>query len=110
MNYDFTTLVTKAYGNNLHALGDGNFAIWSGDVNQDGIVESTDYSSVENSSQNFVFGYVNDDLTGDGIVESSDYSWLKTILNCSSSSPDLKHLNKLKAHMLNSAWSFFMIV
>ncbi|MFN8143786.1 MAG: hypothetical protein U0073_05150 [Bacteroidia bacterium] len=77
MNYDFTTLVTKAYGNNLHALGDGNFAIWSGDVNQDGIVESTDYSSVENSSQNFVFGYVNDDLTGDGIVESSDYSLIE---------------------------------
>ncbi|HRH66112.1 MAG TPA: hypothetical protein PLU53_07430 [Bacteroidia bacterium] len=75
--YDFSNQQTKAFGSNLRALGDGSFAIWSGDVNQDGIVESTDYSSVENSSQVFLFGYVNDDLTGDGIVESADYSLIE---------------------------------
>ena len=77
MTYDFSSLQSKAYGGNIHALGDGFFAIWSGDVNQDGFIESSDYSSVENSSQLFLFGYVNDDLTGDGIVESADYSLIE---------------------------------
>ncbi|MBK6444630.1 MAG: IPT/TIG domain-containing protein [Bacteroidetes bacterium] len=77
MTYDFSSLQSKAYGGNIHALGDGFFAIWSGDVNQDGFIESSDYSSVENSSQIFLFGYVNDDLTGDGIVESADYSLIE---------------------------------
>ena len=58
-------------------LSDGNFALWSGDINQDGLIESTDYSSIENSSQNFLFGYVPDDLNGDELVESADYSMIE---------------------------------
>ena len=56
------------------------WAIWSGDCSnlgspgQDGFIESSDYSAIENDSQNFVFGYGDTDLTGDALVESSDYS------------------------------------
>ena len=79
-NYDFTTGVAQAYGNNL-SDHNGTFCIYSGDVSngttsgqQDGIIESSDYAEVENSVQQFLSGYLVDDLTGDGIVESADYA------------------------------------
>ncbi|MCC7233392.1 MAG: SprB repeat-containing protein, partial [Bacteroidia bacterium] len=76
-HYDFTMSVSSAYGNNLRDLGNGRYAIWSGDVNQDGFVESSDFSQVENDSQQFLFGYVVSDLTGDNLVESSDYGLIQ---------------------------------
>ncbi|HRH66935.1 MAG TPA: hypothetical protein PLU53_11600, partial [Bacteroidia bacterium] len=77
VQYDFTNSSSSAYGNNLRDLGNGKFAIWSGDVNQDGFVESTDYSMVENDSQLFLYGYYVTDITGDVFVESSDYSLIE---------------------------------
>ncbi|HRH66603.1 MAG TPA: hypothetical protein PLU53_09935, partial [Bacteroidia bacterium] len=76
-NYDFSSAAAKAYGDNLADLGDGKFGLYSGDINQDGIIESGDYSAVENSSQVFLSGYFADDLTGDGLVESTDYSLIE---------------------------------
>lgn len=72
----------KAYGDNMKIVDSvlvGSvyqyvFAIYSGDVNQDGIVESSDYSQMENAVTFGYFGYIPEDLTGDGIVESADYS------------------------------------
>ena len=77
VEYDFTDAASKAFGNNLRDLGNGKFAVWSGDVNQDGFVESADFSTIENDSQLFLFGYYVSDLTGDGIVESADYSLIE---------------------------------
>ena len=78
---DFTTAINKAYGSNLTPLGDGFFALWSSDVSdgtspglQDGFIESTDYSEIENASQQFISGYTIYDITGDNLVESGDYS------------------------------------
>jgi len=48
------------------------FAIYSGDVNQDGIVDGTDASLVDNDAFNFVTGYVGTDVNGDDVVEASD--------------------------------------
>ena len=78
--YDFTTNANKAYGNNQVALSQGYFGIWSGDVNQDGIIESSDYSVIENDVVNFTAGYYSSDLTGDNLVESSDYSLIENNL------------------------------
>jgi hypothetical protein len=72
-NYDFTINANKAYGNNQINMGAGVFALYSGDVNQDGAIESSDYFQMENDVINILFGYLNTDLTGDGAVESSDY-------------------------------------
>ncbi|MBK6839918.1 MAG: proprotein convertase P-domain-containing protein [Bacteroidetes bacterium] len=80
MTYSFALNVSMAYGSNLYNLGDGNFALWSGDVNQDGIVESTDFSAIENDAQNFLSGYIVTDITGDALVESADYSLLENNL------------------------------
>ncbi len=80
--YDFTNAQSKAYGNNLYNLGDGNYAVYSGDISdaltatigmQDGIVEAQDYGDMENAVYITLTGYVTEDITGDGIVESSDY-------------------------------------
>ena len=43
-------------------------------MNQDQLIEASDYTAVENAALNFVFGYVPTDLTGDLLVEATDYS------------------------------------
>jgi hypothetical protein len=80
-SYSFANSVSKAFGNNLANLGDGNFALWSGDIShsslgvgfQDQIVESQDYVDMENAVTIILTGYVPQDLTGDGVVEATDY-------------------------------------
>ena len=72
VSYDFTTGAAQAYGGNQKDAGGGYFAIWGGDVNQDGIVDTGDMNPVENASANFVMGYVPEDANGDGIVDTSD--------------------------------------
>ena len=74
MNYDFTDLITKAFSSNMKQVDTSplTFGIYSGDVNQDGLVEATDLSMVDNESANFSTGYIPEDVTGDGIVDGSD--------------------------------------
>ena len=83
INYNFTDAVSKAYGNNLKDLADGSFGLWSGDIidaatfitgSQDGVIESSDYSELENAVNSILTGYIQQDITGDGVVESGDYS------------------------------------
>ncbi|MDQ3021874.1 MAG: hypothetical protein M3R36_15075 [Bacteroidota bacterium] len=50
------------------------FAIYSGDVNQDGIVDFSDASLIDNDTYNFASGYLNTDLTGDNFVDLFDYA------------------------------------
>ncbi|MCK9616838.1 MAG: hypothetical protein M0R21_03280 [Lentimicrobiaceae bacterium] len=69
--YDFTTAVTNAYGDNLKHAG-SNFLIFSGDINQDGFVDSADMSLLGNDATNFIMGYLATDINGDGFVDSAD--------------------------------------
>ncbi|HRI84138.1 MAG TPA: hypothetical protein PK536_01695 [Ignavibacteria bacterium] len=72
--YNFTVASVQAFGNNLNQVDTSpvRFAVYSGDVNQDGIVDNSDAGEIDNDSFNFVSGYVVTDLTGDGIVDSDD--------------------------------------
>lgn len=72
-NYDFTLFASQAYGNNL-VLNGNNYCIYGGDVNQDGIVDATDNSMVDNDASNYSTGYVSTDLTGDMTVDGTDYT------------------------------------
>jgi subtilisin-like proprotein convertase family protein len=76
MTYDFTTASNKAYGNNMIQVDNlpDKFAIYGGDVNQDGTIDATDVSSIDNDAQNFVSGYVVTDLTGDDFVDGTDFA------------------------------------
>jgi len=71
MNYDFTSAQSQAFGNNM-ILKDSLWSIYSGDVDQNGFVDGTDQSLIDNDAYNFVSGYVNSDLTGDNFVDASD--------------------------------------
>lgn len=48
------------------------FGIYSGDVNQDGIIDLTDVVSVNNSATFFTTGYVVNDVNADFIVDLTD--------------------------------------
>lgn len=73
MSYNFTTDSAKAYGFNMIKNG-SKWVLYTGDVNQDGIIEGIDYSLVDNDAANFETGYISTDVNGDGIVEGSDFS------------------------------------
>lgn len=70
-SYNTTLSATSAYGNNLKLKGT-KYCIYSGDVNQDKVVNLSDVLLTYNDAQNFVTGYVNSDLNGDNVVNLSD--------------------------------------
>jgi len=71
-SYNFTTAASKAYGNNMVQMADGKWAFYGGDVNQDGIIDGSDFSPVDNKSGLFSMGYLAEDVNGDGLVDGSD--------------------------------------
>lgn len=70
-NYNFTSAASQAYGNNL-VLQNTYYTIYSGDVNKDNNINLTDVISVNNSSNIFQTGYVNQDVTGNNLVDLTD--------------------------------------
>lgn len=73
-NYDLTTAANKSYGGNMIQVDNSpvRFAVYSGDVNQDGIVDATDALIIDNDINNFVTGYVKSDVNGDYSVDATD--------------------------------------
>jgi len=69
--YFFTSGASQAFGDN-QTLEAGFYCIYSGDVNQDGIVDGSDAGIIDNEAFNFKSGYVDGDLNGDEIVDGSD--------------------------------------
>ncbi len=73
-SYDFTTAANKAYGSNMIEIEPGIFALYTGDLNQDGYIDGFDYPAFDMDSQNNVSGvYVATDMNGDGYVDGFDY-------------------------------------
>ncbi len=62
----------KAFGGNLKLLASGEYGIFAGDVNQDGVVDAADLVSVDNAAAAFSTGYINNDVNGNGLVNDSD--------------------------------------
>ncbi|HAY34047.1 MAG TPA: proprotein convertase P-domain-containing protein [Ignavibacteria bacterium] len=73
-SYNFTSSSSQAYGNNMMQADASplRFAIYSGDVNQDGVIDIADASLIDNSAINFATGYLPTDVNGDGVVDLSD--------------------------------------
>ena len=74
MPFDFIYLQESAYGNNMIFVGQTfyPYAIYSGDVNQDGVVDGTDAALIDNDAANFGSGYLPTDLNGDDVTDGSD--------------------------------------
>lgn len=62
----------NAYGDNQKQVEPGVWAIYSGDVNQDGVIDLLDQIDVDNDVSNFSGGYVVTDLNGDATVDLLD--------------------------------------
>lgn len=75
VSYNFTTSASQAFGNNLMQadVSPIRFAIYSGDVNQDGTVDASDLSEIDNDAAGFNSGYVATDLSGDSFVDGTDF-------------------------------------
>jgi hypothetical protein len=54
-------------------MGNGVFAIFSGDINQDGAIDFNDYPALDISSSNGDLGYLATDLNGDASTDFNDY-------------------------------------
>ncbi len=71
--YDFTNSANSAYGDNLKLVGT-KFTIYSGDVNQDKVIDVLDESLVDNGVTNYLVGrFIPEDLNGDNIVDGLDF-------------------------------------
>ena len=77
VSYDFTTAKSKAYGNNEVDLLDGKFAVYNGDLEQNGTIDSIDLSNMQEYITDFSTGYLVGDITGDNIIETADYSLIE---------------------------------
>lgn len=60
------------FGGNLLLMPDGGYAIYGGDINQDGSVDGGDVTPFDNDQFNYVTGYVATDINGDAIIDSGD--------------------------------------
>ncbi len=70
-NYDFTTGYSAAYGGNLVNVG-SECCIFSGDLDNDNLIDFSDEVIVDNDIFFSVTGYVNSDVNGDFTVDLSD--------------------------------------
>ncbi|MBK7761859.1 MAG: hypothetical protein IPI46_00615 [Bacteroidetes bacterium] len=80
-NYDFTTSASQAFGDNQVEVENGIWAMFTGDINQDGNADLLDASMLEASMANFDFGYFVTDLNGDGNVDLLDSPVLEVNVN-----------------------------
>jgi len=70
-SYDFTSAQSQGYGNNLVLTG-SYWLFYSGDVNNDGSIDGTDLSEIDNDAFNFESGYRVTDVNGDNTTDGSD--------------------------------------
>ncbi|HRB01621.1 MAG TPA: hypothetical protein PK294_14400 [Ignavibacteria bacterium] len=70
-DYNFTSSQSQSFGNNM-ILKTGVWCFYSGDVNQDGTIDLSDGSLIDNDAFNFATGYLSTDVNGDGISDLGD--------------------------------------
>ncbi len=71
--YNLASSASKAYGSNLKAMGDGNFAMFSGDYDQSESIDIFDFPLYDFDNLNFGSGYKATDINGDGSVDIFDF-------------------------------------
>lgn len=76
LNYDFLTSAATVYGSNQTQVDASplRFGFYTGDVTQDGTIDATDLSLIDNDANSFETGYVVTDINGDRFVDGTDYS------------------------------------
>ncbi|MBK9226691.1 MAG: FG-GAP repeat protein [Ignavibacteria bacterium] len=74
LTYDFTSASSQAFGNNMIQIDASpvRFAIYSGDVNQDDVIDGSDTQLIDNDATNFETGYLPTDINGDNFIDGTD--------------------------------------
>jgi hypothetical protein len=80
VSYNFTTAAGQAFGDNIKEVATGVWGIYAGDVNQDGVVNFSDRSTVQSNLLSITTGYIPADVNGDGIVNFLDRSIVQSAL------------------------------
>lgn len=75
--YNFTLSASSAYGYNQVKVRNSPpvYAFYTGDINQDGTVDASDLSMIDNAVTGFLTGYLNEDVSGDNFVDATDYAY-----------------------------------
>jgi len=77
-NYDFSTVITKAYANNMIDVeSEGIWSFYNGDINQDSNVDLVDFPTMDIGINQGLYGYFTADLNGDGNVDLIDFPILE---------------------------------
>lgn len=72
--YNFSTAASQAYGDNQASMGNGVYAIFSGDLNQDMFIDASDFPFFDSdNAAGILLSYVITDINGDGFVDASDF-------------------------------------
>ncbi len=74
-SYDFTTSASQAFGSNLNQVESNVWGVYSGDINQDGVIDGSDSTDLINDIAIVAFGNLVTDLNGDGVVDLSDVTF-----------------------------------
>ncbi len=71
--YDFTSSTSQAFGSNQIAFPVGMASIFSGDVNDDGLIDTLDLNIIDFDNVSGIFGdYILTDLNGDTFTAADD--------------------------------------
>jgi hypothetical protein len=81
LSYDFSSTSAQAYGGNMREMESGVFAFYSGDVNQDQVVDNADLDPMYPDIDNSAYGVLATDINGDGVIDNSDLDNLYINLN-----------------------------
>lgn len=73
LSYDFSTAANKAYGNNQKLMQPGVYAMYSGDLDQDGGVDVYDFLLMAPEIIDGNSGFTVSDINGDGSVDLYDF-------------------------------------
>jgi len=71
VNYNFTTAIDQSFGSNM-ILVNGNWCMYSGDINTDGFINGNDFTNYTNEFS--LTGYYNSDVNGDRNVNGNDFT------------------------------------
>ncbi|HMS33809.1 MAG TPA: hypothetical protein PKC91_06960 [Ignavibacteria bacterium] len=73
-SYDLTNAVTKAFGSNMYNVDTSpyRFGLYSGETNNDGIIDLTDVIDINNDASVFQSGYNVSDVNGDNLTDLTD--------------------------------------
>lgn len=99
LNYDFTNASNKAYGNNLKLIN-GKWCVYSGDVNQDGVINLDDVNLIYIDNISGINGSRITDLNNDNFTDITDLTicFINNVFGVNKKAPQNVIFNTLRKY------------